>query len=116
MEKTVEKFSDTEVKIIKVTPEVVIPEKVEEEVISLSSLKEKIVTLDNDITTWTGYRDTPLAELAKIDKQIEDFNKEKTEIEAQIVEAEKQGVKDSADVKPQEEPIEGEPVLPVTKG
>lgn len=108
MQNTIEKYSDTEAKIITVTPEKIIPEEVREEVVSLVVLKAKLETLDSDIVRWTGYRETPLAELAKIDGDILRLQVEKNEVERIISEALKVGVKEAVDVTPID-------ILPVEK-
>lgn|SRR5574343_350768 len=126
MDKTVTKISETAVRITtKIPGKPAIPDQFIDSDVELKDLKNKVIELDSKIVEWTGYRETPLkerqdklneiaAELAKIDKQIEDLNKEKTEVEAQIAEALNQGVKETVDVKPIEgdvEPVE----LPIKK-
>lgn len=89
------KVSDTEIRITKTIPEVVIPEKVEETVVSILDLKQSLGYWDRQIAEYTGLKNNLLSEMATIDAKIESFNLAKTEIEAQIAEAVKQGVVES---------------------
>src|SRR5574343_652061 len=84
MDKTVTKISETAVRITtKIPGKPAIPDQFIDSDVKLKDLKNKDIELDSKIVEWTGYRETPLkerqdklneiaAELAKIEKQIED--------------------------------------------
>lgn len=107
---TVTKVSDTEVEVREVTPEVIIPEKVVTKVLTLKELREKKEAILMEKEKWIGYRNTPLAELEKIDAKIAELDKEANEIQTLIDEATAQGVKEEV-VEVVADPVVVDPVV-----
>lgn len=102
-EETIEKVSDTEIKITTVTPEKVIPMEVKEEVISLSCLQDKKKNLIQEIE-MLEQRKSQLeqeivqnnvrleSEISTIVNRIVEMNSEIEKIDAIITEAKSKGV------------------------
>lgn len=89
----IQKVSNTEVKIIKTIPEIpAVPERTVEEVVTLKALKAQLEAAKAEKVRWTVYRTTPVDELAKIDGEITSHTNLIAKLEAQITEAESQGV------------------------
>lgn len=87
---TIEKVSDREYKRVETIPAT--PEQIIETVVSLDEVKSQLASIETDIVTWTGYRATPLAELAKIDGKIQELNDTKAKLIAELDSAKKKGV------------------------
>lgn len=113
MSETINKKSETEIEIVTVIPEQVIPEQVITKVISLVDLKAQLQELNTKLEETQKFKDTPLAELSKIDNDIAKILEEIAKIEALIAEAEAKGVVEKVPETPVEEtPIE---VLPINE-
>lgn len=97
---TINKKSETEVEIVTVIPQQVIPEQVITKVFTLSDLKFELSELQIKLAKAQSDRNTPVIELAKIDNDIANIQAEIDKVNARITEAEKQGVKEEVDIKP----------------
>lgn len=98
MEETINKKSETEIEVVTVIPEQVIPEKVITQTYSITELNDRLSELNNKKQEYLRYRETPLAELAKIDNDIAGVDDEITSITAKIKTAKDLGVKDVAEI------------------
>lgn len=66
----INKISETSGEIVVITPEHVIPQKVEKTEVSLVSLQEQKSMLEKDIERNIGFKEAKNAEVATIDKDI----------------------------------------------
>lgn len=110
---TIEKVSATEIKRIKVTPEVVIPEKIEETIISLEEIEKELEEVNNQIARAENSKEFDMKQYrdaeAKHDSILAPLQEKRLALEVEIQNAKDMGVK--VDVKPMEEVLPAEVVM-----